>query len=555
MQVERRQQAGVPGSSPGRRTGCSPSRITQHRHRTDRAQPADTQTHRHSTPQSVKASASTPSAQTQTHTEQPNKQARGGEEAAAVQVERRQQAGVHGSSPGRRTACSPSRITQHRHRTDRPKPADTQAHTPQSVKASAPTPSAHRHTHTHTEQTNKQARGEEDARRRRRWRLSAGSKLVSTVRVPDDAPPAPHPASHSTGTAPIEHSPQTHRHSTPQSVKASAATSSAQRHTGTHRATKQTSARRRGGGSGGGGGGGGGAQAASWCPRFESRTTHSLLPIPHHTAPPPHRSSTARRHTGTAHHRASRPQHQRHQRRHRHTEQTNKQARGEEAAAVEVERRQQAGVHGSSPGRRTACSPSRITQHRHRTDRAQPADTRAQHTTERQGLSTNAISAHTHTHTHTQQTKKDACHGGGSGGAQAASWCPRFESRTTHRLLPIPHHTTPAPHRSSTARRHTGTHTTERQGLGTNAISAQTHRYTHTQQTNKQTKKAAARWPGGGGGGGGGGVQAASWCPRFESRTTHRLLPIPHHTAPAPHRSSTARRHTGTHTTERQGLS
>eukprot|EP01052_Picozoa_sp_SAG31_P018935 SAG31_NODE_1360_length_8638_cov_55.988055_11_plen_227_part_01 len=104
--ARRRRGAGSKLVSPVRVPDDAPAAPHPASHSTGTA-PIDQspQTHRHSTPQSVKASAPTPSARTQTHTEQPNKQARGGEEAAAVAMERRQQAGVPGSSPGRRTAC------------------------------------------------------------------------------------------------------------------------------------------------------------------------------------------------------------------------------------------------------------------------------------------------------------------------------------------------------------------------------------------------------------------------------------------------------------------
>eukprot|EP01052_Picozoa_sp_SAG31_P053783 SAG31_NODE_13963_length_834_cov_1.570068_1_plen_160_part_10 len=103
-----RSKAGVQGSSPGRRTGCSRP-ITQHVMGTDKH---TTRRHKHTTERQSLSPASTPSTLRERDTtdrqrETTKKPWRGGGRAGG-----RSKAGVQGSSPGRRTG-SDHPITQH----------------------------------------------------------------------------------------------------------------------------------------------------------------------------------------------------------------------------------------------------------------------------------------------------------------------------------------------------------------------------------------------------------------------------------------------------------
>eukprot|EP01051_Picozoa_sp_SAG22_P012191 SAG22_NODE_1244_length_5021_cov_16.855547_9_plen_190_part_01 len=104
-------------------------------------------------------------------------------------------------------------------------------------------------------------------------------------------------------------------------------------------------------------------------------------------------------------------------------------------------RQQAAGVLGSSPGRRTACS-RRITQH---------------------GTAPTQRSPHTQTATpHSVSVSISISKGHkqrrGEAGSAASCWCPGLESRTTHSLLP-PHHSI-ARHRHNAAHTHRQQHHT-----------------------------------------------------------------------------------------------
>eukprot|EP01052_Picozoa_sp_SAG31_P021886 SAG31_NODE_1714_length_7462_cov_29.616596_6_plen_252_part_01 len=205
---------------------------------------------------------------------------------------------------------------------------------------------------------------------------------VSTVRVPDDAPPAPHPPSHSTGTAPIEHSPQTHRHthhtaSKPQSINAINAERE-RHHRQTDRQRQQKShgevARRQ-------------WSAAKLVSRVRVPDDAQSAPTPSHSmswAP-----TSTQQPADTAHHRASKPHN---------------------INAINAERQ------------------------------------REKDTTDRQ----------------TNSDNKKAMARRRAGGWAQQSWCPGFESRTTHSLLP-PHHTACHGHRQAHSPQ--TQHTTERQSL------------------------------------------------------------------------------------------
>eukprot|EP01052_Picozoa_sp_SAG31_P052753 SAG31_NODE_13174_length_887_cov_2.794416_1_plen_204_part_00 len=75
-----------------------------------------------------------------------------------------------------------------------------------------------------------------------------------------------------------------------------------------------------------------------------------------------------------------------------------------------------------------------------------PTSTQSADTSTPQSVSINAINAERETpQTDTGNNKR---HGEAAAGRAQQSWCPRFESRTTHRLLP-PHHTACHGHRQA----------------------------------------------------------------------------------------------------------